>query len=149
MAHFAQPKPKSWENDSRPIAPTRPRSTYKSRSPRRQEMKPEKESQTIMMFDNHTGRFTTFVDDIHIQTMNTANKFMDVKKYQEQVHMETPQVIFEDSEHPFDDQQYQQYHYEYTGLEFQGKQNYFMWWKKHQDFGIWYTNIKTRDDNTM
>ena len=128
MAHFAEPKPKPWENDSRPTAPTKswPRPTYKSRSPRRQEMKPEKESQTIMVFDNNTGRFTTFVEDSHIQTVNTANEFLDVKKCQEQVHMDPPQVIFEDSEHPFDDQQYQQYHYEHTGLEFQGKQNYFI-----------------------
>ena len=122
-------------------------------------MKPEEESQTIVTFDNITERFTTFVEDRHIQTMNTANKFLDVMKYHQQMHMEVnidaqqkmhiPPVTFDDSEHPFDDEQYQKYYYEYTGLAFNNTQNYFIWWKKHQDFGTWYTNIKTSDDKVM
>ena len=161
-------KPKPWDadgpNNSRPIAPSK-RTTFKSRSPRRQEHQEHKteESQTTVTFDNITERFTTFVEDKHIQTMNSANKFLDVTKYHQQMHMEVnmgqtanvpeqthiPPVIFEFSAHPFDDEEYQKFYYEYTGFAFNNTKNYFIWWKKHQDFRTWYTNIKTREDKVM
>ena len=174
MAQFSQMKPKPWDpdgpNNSRPIVPSK-RTTFKSRSPRRQEHQEHKteESQTTVTFDNITERFTTFIEDKHIQTMNSVNKFLDVKVYhqkmqsdflqamevnmgqtanvQEKTHI--PPVMFEFSAHPFDDEQYQKYYYEYTGLAFNNTQNWCIWWKKHQDFGTWYTNIKTSEDKVM
>ena len=132
-----------------------------------------------MTFDNFNQRFTEFIEDKHIQTMNSANKFLNVKAYhqkrqsdlsqdmelsvnmgqtvnpivrgpanvQEKTHI--PPVMFEFSAHPFDDEQYQKYYHEYTGLAFNNNKNWCIWWKKQQEFGTWYTNIKTTEDKVM
>ena len=144
MAQFSQMKPKPWDpdgpNNSRPIVPSK-RTTFKSRSPRRQEHQEQKteESQTTVTFDNITERFTTFIEDKHIQTMNSANKFLDVKVYRQKIQSDfrqdmevsvnmgqtanvqeekthIPPVMFEVNAHPFDEEQYQKYYYEYIPL---------------------------------
>ena len=117
-----------------------------------------------MTFDNITERFTTFIEDKHIQTMNSANKFLDITMHHQKIHMEVnmgqasnvqeekthiPPVMFEFSAHPFDDEQFQKYYYEYTGIAFNNNKNWCIWWRKHQEFGTWYTNIKTTEDKVM
>ena len=138
-----------------------------------------------MIFDNNNQRFTEFIEDKHIQTMNSANKFLNVKAWktffdhqhrhsevsqdmelsanmsqtvnpivqnpanvqEEKTHI--PSVMFESSAYPFDDEQFQKYYYEYTGFPYNDNKNWRIWWKKHQEFGTWYTNIKTTEDKVM
>ena len=146
------------------------RTAQRSRSPRRMETKPDASCQTIMTFDNKDETFKLFEEQIHHQTVSSANSFANMKdwvdytpeyaipsplkmpevdKDMHEMNNHNPPCHIKDDLNELMNEAYIPWKYEVTGLTYQDHDNYFMWWMRHPEYKAWYTNIRASDETHL
>ena len=129
---------------------------HRSRSPRRMETKPDASCQTVMTFDKHDETFKLFEEQIHHQTVSSANSFADMKDWvdytpedMQEINTQSPPCHLKEDLNNLMNETFIQWKYEVTGLTYQGHHNYFLWWMRHPEHKAWYTNIQAKDDTHL
>ena len=128
----------------------------RSRSPRRMETKPDASCQTIMTFDNKDETFKLFEEEIHHQTVSSANTFANTKDWvnytqedMQEMNNQNPPCHIKEDLIDLMHEMYIPWKYEVTGLTYQGHDNYFIWWMRHPEHKAWYTNIGAKDESHL
>ena len=120
------------------------------------ESKPDASCQTVMTFDKHDEAFKLFEEQIHHQTVSSANSFADIKVRAEEIPEDMQEIDAHDPpRHLKEDlndltnETFIQWKYEVTGFTYQGPHNYFLWWMRHPEHKAWYANIQARDETHL